>query len=326
MGREMRRKKKCLEWDDQDRKENVLWLLDRYNLPVYKPDEGLPIKLQTWFQRWTELISYCTVMACLIVFITTFCISPWIAVTLNCPPKYLNQNNSAIISEYTVKFGLWKRCFNSPMGMKIEKPENGSDQIITLENPPVCLNSWELDWTDNDTQIEKTKTLLECFFSNDDFQKPSSSVVKLEVKIARNFIGVGIGFICTGQILVFLNVINRNSIWNISALFNCIGMMFISIGTMTVCFIPNQNKFLINLPTYRPIPSPTTTTTTTTTKSPWWPSDLVHENKAFELGYWSLISNDNIHFKPALLFNISSIFISAIAIFVGYTRVYHMPY
>ena len=30
--------------------------------------------------------------------------------------------------------------------------------------------------------------------------------------------------------------------------------------------------------------------------------------------------------KPALLFNISSIFISAIAIFVGYTRVYHMPY
>ena len=46
-------------------------------------------------------------------------------------------------SEYTVEFGLWKRCFNSPMGMKIEKPENGSDQIITLENPPVCLNRKE---------------------------------------------------------------------------------------------------------------------------------------------------------------------------------------
>ena len=76
------------------------------------------------------------------------------------------------------------------------------------------------------------KTIEDCFFSNDDFQKPSSSVVKLEVKIARNFFGVGIGFIFTGQILVFLNVINRNSIWNISALFNCIGMMFISLGTM----------------------------------------------------------------------------------------------
>ena len=76
------------------------------------------------------------------------------------------------------------------------------------------------------------KTIKDCFFSNDDFEKPSSSVVKLEVKIARNFCGVGIGFIFTGQILVFLNVINRNSIWNISALFNCIGMMFISLGTM----------------------------------------------------------------------------------------------
>ena len=30
--------------------------------------------------------------------------------------------------------------------------------------------------------------------------------------------------------------------------------------------------------------------------------------------------------KPAILFNISSIIISAIAVFVGYTRVYHMPY
>ena len=75
---------------------------------------------------------------------------------------------------------------------------------------------------------------------------------------------------------------------------------FIRKSFKTVCFIPNQNKFLINLPTYRPTPSPAPTTTTTTTKSQWWPSNLDHENEPFELGYWSLISKENIHFKKKI--------------------------
>lgn len=71
-------------WDEKDRSEKVFWLQDIYSLPIYMPDEGPPKFLRMHFLCWSEVIGYFSALLMLILIITSYCISPWFTLEINC--------------------------------------------------------------------------------------------------------------------------------------------------------------------------------------------------------------------------------------------------